>query len=271
VLKLGKKTERRALVLAGATCWLAGCRSETAQPSRASRSGVASAAEPADAVTLQVATVTDMTETERGGTAVVLMHGWGAAGDDLKSLAERVARRKSRFFMPAGLFPKGASGRAWWHLDAADHPTYAANDQVPPGYRAHPEVLSARHSIQKLLRDVRDRYAPERLVLGGFSQGAMLTLDVALAAAPAVDRAIVLSGVLIAESVDALHVAQSPRPAFFVSHGRADPVLPFAGGEGTSQLLQKYGFSTIFHTFEGGHQIPPDVVSALATFIYEAT
>src|SRR5687767_3850191 len=100
---------------------LLACRSASSAapsppPSGSSALVPALAPRAADAVPLQVATVTDMKESERGGVAVVLLHGWGAAGDDLVPLARRVARPRSRFFMPAGPLTRGPSGRAWWHL-----------------------------------------------------------------------------------------------------------------------------------------------------------
>jgi phospholipase/carboxylesterase len=198
----------------------------------------------------------------------VLLHGWGARGDDLLPLAHHLARPRTRFFVPAGPLAQG-SGRAWWDLNnAADRPAHAWDDEVPAGYRAHPQVLRVRQAIQGLLRDVRARYAPDLLVLAGFSQGAMLSLDVALAAEPAVDRVVALSGVLLAESIDGLRAPRSQRPSVFISHGRQDPVLPFKGGESASRLLAKHRFPVTFHPFDGGHEIPPEVVAAFASFAF---
>jgi predicted esterase len=66
---------------------------------------------------LNVARLSDMSEDERGGSAVVVLHGWGAPGDDLVPLAEALARPGVRFFVPAAPLPEMGGGRAWWHLD----------------------------------------------------------------------------------------------------------------------------------------------------------
>ena len=71
---------------------------------------------------LDVARVSDMREDERGGSAVVVLHGWGAPGDDLVPLAEALQRPGVRFFVPAAPLPEMGGGRAWWHLDPYARP-----------------------------------------------------------------------------------------------------------------------------------------------------
>ena len=61
---------------------------------------------------LNVARVSDMSEDERGGSAVVVLHGWGAPGDDLVPLAEALLRPGVRFFVPAAPLPEVGGGRA---------------------------------------------------------------------------------------------------------------------------------------------------------------
>ena len=79
----------------------------------------------------------DVTEVAAEGddspvtTAVVLLHGWGAAGDDLVALADELVRPGTRFFVPEGPLVEMGGGRAWWHLDDG-RPVHAYDDQ-PPG------------------------------------------------------------------------------------------------------------------------------------------
>jgi phospholipase/carboxylesterase len=227
--------------------------------------GAPAVAPAPDEPALQTVNVFERTE-EHGGVAVVLLHGFGAAGDDLVSLAERLARPGSRFFVPAAPLPQG-SGRAWWHFDA-DRPPHASDEQLPAGFKPNAQLAKVRHAVQRLLTDIESRYAPDRLVLAGFSQGAMLSLDVALRAEPPVDRVGVLSGVMLVDSLSALRVPHPSKPSIFASHGRQDPVLPFAGAEHACQMLERHGYPVEFHPFDGGHQIPSEVTSALATFIH---
>ena len=133
---------------------------------------------------LNVARVSDMSEDERGGSAVVVLHGWGAPGDDLVPLAEALARPGVRFFVPAGPLPEMGGGRAWWHLDPNARPPHASTDELTRGFQPTPAVIAARAAVQALIATVVDRHAPATVALVGFSQGAMLAIDVALAGAP---------------------------------------------------------------------------------------
>jgi len=220
---------------------------------------------------LKVVRVSDMREDERGGSAVIVLHGWGAPGDDLVPVAEVLSRPGARFFVPAAPLPEVGGGRAWWHLDPNTRPPYASSDQVPPAFQPTPEVIAARNAVQELITTVVDRYAPSTVALVGFSQGAMLSIDVALAAAPRVDVVVAMSAVLLVDSVPGLTAPHPTRPRFLLSHGRHDPVLPFEGGSKAKDLLEQHGFSVAWRPFNGGHEIPPPVLAEVDRFLFDET
>jgi phospholipase/carboxylesterase len=212
-----------------------------------------------------------MGDDDPGGHAVVLLHGWGAPGDDLVPLAEALARPRTRFFVPAAPLPGPGGGRAWWHLDRPDRPPHAMGDDASPAALTRP-LADARAAVTALVARIRARHRPDHLSLAGFSQGGMLALDVALSAgadpATAVDKVAVLSGMLLQASVPGLRAAGAAgRPALFVSHGRRDPILPFVAAELLRDLAQKHAVPLTFHPFGGAHEIPPDVVAALGRFL----
>jgi phospholipase/carboxylesterase len=106
------------------------------------------------------------------------------------------------------------------------------------------------------------------LAVVGFSQGGMLALDLALAGDPAVDRVAVLSGALLADSLHGLGRQAEHKPAVFVAHGRFDQIVPFRAAELMHTVLPAHGHELTFQPFPGGHEIPPQVVSALDTFLW---
>jgi phospholipase/carboxylesterase len=227
-----------------------------------------------------------MREDEPGGTVIVLLHGWGAPGDDLVPLGEELAQARTRFFFPAGPLTEVGGGRAWWHLDdPSDRPAHASADRPNAG-EPHPRLLAARTAVQEVLRTVKGRYQPDRLMLAGFSQGAMLALDVALAASAAqagagsqsgasgvvpIDRVAVLSGVLLQDSLPSLHAPGAAALPILIAHGRHDPVVPFAGGETMKEILKAHGHAITWRPFTGGHEIPGTTVEELRTFFYVRT
>ena len=259
-------SRREALSWALASAAL-GCRSE----SRKAPSVAVSAAPSALAWGgLDVAHVSQMRDDERGGSVVVLLHGFGARGDDLVSLAQALQVPRARFILPAAPLALAGGGRAWWNIDAADRPRYATDPQANAPSAPSAALDAARLAVQGVLRSALDRYVPDSLMLAGFSQGAMLSLDVALAAAPSVQRVAMLSGALLVDAATRLDAFNGARPAVFISHGHGDRRLPFAGGERARQALEMRGFSVKFRDFEGGHEIPEAIVAELKSFLFPA-
>jgi phospholipase/carboxylesterase len=111
----------------------------------------------------------------------------------------------------------------------------------------------------------------DKLVLGGFSQGAMLSTDVALRAERPPAALAILSGSLIAK--DEWLPLMKARAAMPVlqSHGRGDPVLSFSIAETLRQELTAAGVSVEFIAFNGGHGIPNGAVDALSKLVSRVT
>ena len=223
---------------------------------------------------LEVSEVTQMGAEERGGHAVVLLHGYGAHGDDLVSLARELLQPRTRFVLPAAPIAMANGGRAWWAIDAADRPRYVTDSGASAASSAAGSATStpaldfARSAVERVLAGTVASYAPDTLSIAGFSQGAMLSLDVALVAPPAVSRVALLSGALLEDAAARLERYADAKPAIFVSHGREDRRLPFSGAERMRTELSSRGFDVTWRPFTGGHEIPGDIVRELRHFLF---
>lgn len=205
------------------------------------------------------------------GPAIVLCHGFGAPGDDLVSLARVIdAGRGVRWFFPEAPLTVPGAGRAWWQLDMARIQSMmmrgdprALADETPPGLAKARAALEATIDALEAERGV----AREKLILGGFSQGAMLTTEIALHADRPFAGLVVLSGNLLsAERWTEAAGRTGPSLHAFLAHGRQDPVLPFAGAEALRALLEKSSATVDWVAHGGQHEIPPPVVVGLAAF-----
>jgi len=107
----------------------------------------------------------------------------------------------------------------------------------------------------------------DRLVLGGFSQGAMLATDVTLRLEEAPAGLCVLSGTLLCEKEWRLRAARRAQLPILQSHGRQDPILPFQGAVWLQEMFEGAGMTVEFHPFDGPHTIPESVLTATARFI----
>jgi phospholipase/carboxylesterase len=219
--------------------------------------------------------ITGGTDREGAGTGpvVVLLHGFGAPGDDLVSLWRTLAApRGTRFVFPEApldLGPRYMGGRAWWPIDLEGRMRRHAAGE-PPDIDQVPEGLAdSRGKVSTLLAEVERVLtpAPGKVVLGGFSQGAMLSLDVALHSSSALAGLVLLSGTHIAAREWAPRFDARRGTPVFMSHGRIDDLLPFAIAEGLRETLIGRGLPVEWAAFQGGHGIPAGVVDAAGAFL----
>jgi phospholipase/carboxylesterase len=107
----------------------------------------------------------------------------------------------------------------------------------------------------------------KNLVIGGFSQGAMLATEVALFSPEPFAGLVVMSGSLLSEDRWRPRAKEvGPAIHALVSHGRADPIVPYEGGEGLKDLLTETGADVQWIAHRGQHEIPGQVLDAFAAF-----
>jgi phospholipase/carboxylesterase len=231
------------------------------------------------------------------GPLCVLLHGFGAPGTDLVPLGQLLGRSLGagsslRFAFPAAplsLLPGGDDGddgdegggffgfgdsRAWWQIDIERYQRMmmtgrmaeVVNDE-PPG------LLPARTQLLTTLAELQRELAvpPGRLILGGFSQGSMLSLDVALRSELPLAGLILWSSTFLAQSKWRPAMPSRRGLRVLQSHGRRDPLLPFAVATALRDELIAAGLDVSFHEFGGGHEIPPPILQATLEFLRAVT
>jgi phospholipase/carboxylesterase len=205
----------------------------------------------------------------------ILMHGFGAPGDDLVGLAPYLDAPVRFVFPEAPLELGGLYGdsRAWWLLDLARLERELATGRAHDRRSELPDGLpAARDHVVRLVEQVKARFAIDdsQLVLGGFSQGAMLALDVALHLDKAPRALVLMSGTLLAEAVWQPRLSRLAGVPVLMSHGQSDQLLPFSAAEDLRDRLTAAGAQVEWVQFLGGHEIPPVVVDAATRFLRTA-
>lgn len=225
-----------------------------------------------------VVRVTGGEDRKGGGTGplVALLHGFGVPGEDLVLLPRSMGLPRSfRFAFPEGPFslpPRFRGGKAWWLVDLDERDAVLARGE-PFDYRTRaPEGLAAaRERLVELVAELRDKYRPSHFFLGGFSQGAMLTADLALSTDVALDGLVLLSGTLVGEERWRRLAPSRAGLPVFVSHGRNDAELSFDTACAMAHLLREGGLDVTLQACDGGHVVEPAAVLGLASFLRDRT
>ncbi len=207
---------------------------------------------------------------------VVLCHGYGASGDDLVGIGDAILSQfpdlaESTMWVfpeaPLSLDVGPYSGRAWWHLNVAALAEAVERGELSAVKEAFPPGIErARSQLSDLVEQLLTTHnlSHDRLVLGGFSQGAMLATDVALHLDHKPALLVVYSGSLICRSEWSELAVREPKFRVFQSHGTVDPILAPAMGDALRLLLEESGHDVTFQSFHGGHTIPMEAIAKLA-------
>jgi phospholipase/carboxylesterase len=210
----------------------------------------------------------------------VFCHGFGAPGDDLVPLGAEILSGPGTDSLallfpaaPVSLADKGMpGGRAWWSLDINRLQTGSPLDAAEMAGREPPGSAGSAASLCEAVTTCSERLdlVPEQVVLGGFSQGAMVAADCAFRSGVARGGLCFLSGAplnlgrwrLQAEALSGRSVMQT--------HGTMDPILPYNGAEMVRDTLTAAGMKVEFRSFIGGHTIPSEVLTELPGFLRSA-
>ena len=189
---------------------------------------------------------------------VVLVHGYGADGNDLISLAQHW-----QGLLPGAEFvapnapdpvPGAPSGFQWFGLTNRDP------QEMARGVQAAGPVLEEFLDSEL----ARLGLGPDRLALVGFSQGTMLSLHVGMRRPVA---AIVgFSGLLAAPPPPAENA-----PPILLAHGSADQVIPVGAMFAAAAVLGAAGACVQWHLADGvGHGIDPMGLDIAGVFLAQA-
>ncbi|MCP4603364.1 MAG: hypothetical protein GY847_23085 [Proteobacteria bacterium] len=181
--------------------------------------------------------------------ALVLLHGYGAPGDDLVGLAKEAVEKVPGIQIVVPEAPHRAGrGFAWW-----------TNDRQ--------EAIDSRVSVIKLVDElVEEGTAPNEIVIAGFSQGAILAVDVGLHYRHDLAGIGMLSGRKQADLGWDLQLAKHTPMQVFVSHGKSDRRVRFNNAKSFVSELKNNGHKVIFVQFDSGHKITTAVRKAFFDF-----
>lgn len=207
------------------------------------------------ALSLQAITVPPKSGQPPKGS-IVLLHGWGANAQDVAFLCSLLELSEYQFILPDAPFPHpyGIGGKMWYDL--------SQNLNFQTDVTQQQDLQTSRQLLTDWLTSLESETGVplSRTILGGFSQGGAMTLDVGLSLPLA--GLMVLSGYL-----HGLASQDISYPPLLMVHGRQDAIVPLAVAHVTRDRLTALGVKVQYQEFEMGHEISPLVLNEMQQFI----
>jgi phospholipase/carboxylesterase len=183
--------------------------------------------------------------------ALVLLHGRGADEHDLFPLLDALdPERRLHGITPRGPLSLPPGGAHWYALGGIPTPT--------------PEHF---HASLAELSELVDALPYERIVIGGFSQGCVMSYALSLGRGrPRPAALLAMSGFIPRVPGFELDL-ESPFPPIAIVHGTYDPVIPVEFGREARDLLVGAGAEVEYRESPIEHWIDPQVVPLLRSLI----
>jgi phospholipase/carboxylesterase len=189
--------------------------------------------------------------------ALVLFHGRGADENDLFPLIDYLdPERRLVGATPRGPLSMPPGGAHWYAVQEIGRPD---KQTFEPTYELAGEWLAAFADETGV--------SPERTVLGGFSQGAVMTYALGLGKGrPRPAGLIGLSGFI--PEVDGFELDLTPPfPPIAIGHGTLDPVISVEWSRRAKETLEAAGADVLYREYPLPHTIDPGYLSELASWL----
>lgn len=216
-------------------------------------------------MTLNAVAITPKTEAGKNtDRLIVLLHGWGANAQDVAGLIEAISMISIPFkgLLPDAPFPHPMvpGGRQWYGFPN-NYDFRMAHD-----FGAQADLQESRKLLSEWMRSLPEQTGIplEKTIMGGFSQGGAMVLDVG--------PTLPLAAMLILSSYSHLPIAQCVTPrSVLVLHGNQDPVVPVAKSVDTKKQLEKQGQVVTYRTFDMEHEVSIDALKVASQFCVNIT
>jgi phospholipase/carboxylesterase len=184
--------------------------------------------------------------------SLVLLHGRGADEYDLHSLLDALdPERRLYGVTPRGPLSLPPGGAHWYRLGGIPTPE---PETFWPSFEALSELLDG---------------VPRPLVLGGFSQGAVMSWALGLGRGPEQRPAAILALSGFMPQVDGLELDLTGLEGYpvAIAHGSLDPVIPVDFSREARRVLEDAGADVLYREAPLPHTIDPGIVPELQAFV----
>lgn len=205
--------------------------------------------------------------------SIIWLHGLGADGEDFVPIAEEIALPIAvRYIFPhAPMRPVTINGgyvmRAWYDILVG-----AASAEIADNIgRMEDEegIRAAQEEIERLIAQERQRgVAAKDIILAGFSQGGAVALHAGLRHKERLGGILALSTYLpLPKTLSAEGQASNRDTPIFMAHGQFDPVIPYAFGRASAEVLLERKYPLQWHGYAMPHSVCEEEVADIEQWL----
>jgi len=171
----------------------------------------------------------------------VVLHGLGDSMEGFYWMPSMLALPRLNYLLVNAPTPY-YMGYAWYDID-----------DMAPG------IEKGRTLLQKLLEELSGQGWPlEDLLLFGFSQGCLMSIDLTLRLATPIAGIVGVSGYAFGlEHLDTVMNPQARNQSWLITHGTHDELLPISRTRAQMEQLREAGIPIEWHEYPKGHTIDP--------------
>jgi phospholipase/carboxylesterase len=185
----------------------------------------------------------------------IFLHGVGSNEKNLFNLADHLPENFT-VISARSPYTMGPDSFAFYQVD------FSTGSPVINAEQAE----KSRNVIKEFINQVVEKYNidPDKVYLGGFSQGAIMTYSVGLTFPGLVKGIAGFSGRILTEIRPLVKEPEKLKELkVFISHGTADNVLPIHFAREAKEYLSSLGIKPDYHEFYGSHEINEESIISL--------
>ncbi len=179
---------------------------------------------------------------------VVLIHGYGSNEKDLFSFSNRFPQ--TTVVCVRGPITMSTNAYSWYDIEFKSDGNHRRNLN---------QALQSESMLLQFISAIENKFKPDKIIVGGFSQGAIMSAQIALIRPETVDGIICISGMLLAKETktNSELTEKYKKVKAFYGHGTQDQVLSIEKGRKCSAELKKSGIEVTTKEYPIKHKISP--------------
>lgn len=192
-------------------------------------------------------------------TPLLLLHGWTGDENSLWQVTEHMPDSKP-VLSPRAPYIEAQGGYAWRQIKSGSW-----------GFPTVAELLPAAEALTQLLDQLNATYLwPEQGIdVVGYSQGAVLTLLLALTHPKRIRKMALISGFPPQGSAPLFEQSTLKGLSVYIAHGIHDEQIPIARAQKMAMLLEKAQAHVVFEALTCGHGLKFSLLKPLMTFLLQ--